>query len=91
MVAAAAVLGNCLTDGSDKTAPPRLRVMKISEFWRRMEQRFGARYAASVAQDLVISQLGGRTVAGALADGVAPKQIWAAVCEAVDVPLADRH
>ncbi|MEO6711818.1 MAG: DUF3046 domain-containing protein [Mycobacteriales bacterium] len=65
--------------------------MKISEFWRRMEKRFGARYAASVAQDLVISQLGGRTVLAALADGIAPKDIWTAVCEAAEVPVADRH
>jgi hypothetical protein len=65
--------------------------MRITEFWRRMDARFGERYAASVAQDLVIAQLGGRTVVLALAEGMAPKQVWAAVCEAVDVPLADRH
>ena len=56
-----------------------------------MDDRFGARYAASVAQDLVISQLGGRTVEAAIAAGVAPKAIWEAVCAAVDVPVADRH
>lgn len=65
--------------------------MRISEFWRRMDARFGARYAASVAQDLVIAQLGGRTVYGALAEGMAPKAVWAGVCEAVDVPVAERH
>jgi hypothetical protein len=65
--------------------------MRITEFWRRMDARFGERYAASVAQDLVIAALGGRTVVDALAYGMAPKQIWAAVCEAVEVPVADRH
>jgi len=65
--------------------------MRLSEFWRRMNDRFGARYAASVAQDLVISQLGGRTVEAAIAAGMAPKQVWAAVCEAVDVPVGERH
>ena len=65
--------------------------MRLSEFWRRMDQRFGARYAASVAQDLVIAGLGGRTVVQALSAGLPPKQVWTAVCEAVDVPVAERH
>jgi hypothetical protein len=65
--------------------------MRISEFWRRMDARFGERYARSVAADLVIAQLGGRTVVVALAEGVSPKQVWSAVCEAVDVPVAERH
>lgn len=56
-----------------------------------MDARFGVRYAASVAQDLVIAQLGGRTVDAALAEGMTPKRVWAAVCEAVDVPVAERH
>ena len=56
-----------------------------------MRGRFGDAYAASVAKDLVISQLGSRTVDEALAAGVPPKQVWDAVCEAVDVPIGERH
>ena len=56
-----------------------------------MDARFGERYAASVAQDLVIAELGERTVVAALAAGMAPKQVWSAVCEAVDVPVSERH
>jgi hypothetical protein len=65
--------------------------MRISEFWRRMEARFGARYAGSVAADLAISSLGSRTVNESLAAGVPPKKVWEAVCETVEIPLADRH
>lgn len=56
-----------------------------------MRARFGDGYAESVAKDLVISQLGSRTVEDALADGVPPKQVWDAVCEAAEVPVRERH
>jgi hypothetical protein len=65
--------------------------MRISEFWRRMDARFGVRYAGSVASDLAISSLGSRTVNESLAAGVPPKRVWEAVCEAVEVPVAERH
>ena len=56
-----------------------------------MDARFGERYSRSVAQDLVIAGLGGRTVDVAVAEGMALKAVWVAVCEAVDVPVAERH
>lgn len=67
------------------------RRVRITEFWRRMRLRFGEGYAESVAADLVISQLGGRTVDQAIAAGVPPKQVWDAVCEAAEVPVRERH
>ncbi len=56
-----------------------------------MDARFGARYAGSVAADLAISSLGSRTINESLAAGVPPKRVWEAVCEAVEVPVAERH
>ena len=51
-----------------------------------MNSQFGEDYAASVAKDYVLADLGGRTVTQALADGQDIKVIWKAVCEAFDVP-----
>jgi hypothetical protein len=63
----------------------------MTVFWERMNARFGAAYADSVARDLVLAQLGGRTVVDALNAGVEAAVVWAAVCEAVEVPVRDRH
>jgi hypothetical protein len=56
-----------------------------------MARQFGAAYADSVARDLIIAALGHRTVLQALEAGVEPAEVWNAVCEAVEVPVADRH
>ena len=65
--------------------------MRLTEFWERMETRFGAVYADSVARDQVISKLGDRTVQQALADGESAKDVWRAVCEHFEIPVPDRH
>ncbi|MDP9092779.1 MAG: DUF3046 domain-containing protein [Actinomycetota bacterium] len=59
--------------------------MRLTEFWRRMETRFGTSYAHSVAADYRLPLLGG-TVDDALSRGVEPKEIWRAVCAEFDVP-----
>ena len=51
-----------------------------------MNAQFGEAYAHSVAQDYVLSGLGGRTVNRALADGEDVKRVWRAVCDAFNVP-----
>lgn len=51
-----------------------------------MESQFGDVYAHSLAKDFVFSQLGGRTVDRALADGMDAKVIWRAVCDTFKVP-----
>lgn len=56
--------------------------MRLTEFWRRLEETFGPAYAASVAHDQVLSQLGGRTIEQALADHVEVHEIWRAVVAA---------
>lgn len=56
--------------------------MRLTDFWGRMEQVFGAGYAESVAADQVIPQLGGRTIDEAIAGGEETVTIWRAVCQA---------
>jgi len=64
--------------------------MRQTEFWQRMQRRFGDSYARSYAADQVLSTLAGRTVLQALSDGEDAKAVWRAVCEATDVPAQDR-
>ena len=63
--------------------------MRLTEFWRRMEQRFGVGYAASVAADYRLPDLGA-TIDEALAAGVEPKTVWQAVCAEFDMPASLR-
>lgn len=66
--------------------PGSLSAVRLTEFWRRMDEQFGSVYAQSVAKDYVLDGLGGRTVVQALADGEDAKTIWRAVCAAFNVP-----
>ncbi|WP_460352112.1 DUF3046 domain-containing protein [Actinoallomurus acanthiterrae] len=59
--------------------------MRLTVFWDRMNQQFGEGYAESVAKDYVMAELDGRTIEKALADGVAAKDVWRAVCATFDV------
>ncbi len=56
--------------------------MRLTDFWTRLEQVFGRGYAASVAQDQVLPQLGGRTIQQALASGEETVVVWRAVVAA---------
>ncbi len=64
--------------------------MRLTDFWARMEKRFGRAYADSLARDQVLRQLGGRTVHEAIDAGEDPKAVWLAVCEAFEVPARER-
>ncbi|MFI9720196.1 DUF3046 domain-containing protein [Streptomyces sp. NPDC052396] len=64
--------------------------MKLTVFWQRMADHFGPAYADSFARDHVMSELGGRTVRQALDAGWEAKDVWRAVCRAVDVPADKR-
>jgi hypothetical protein len=55
-------------------------------FWDKMRAQFGDAYAVSVAKDYVLAGVGGRTVDQALAEGIEPKTVWRAVCEAFEIP-----
>ena len=56
--------------------------MRLTDFWNRLERVFGSGYAESVAADQVLPQLGGRTIAQALAAGEETVVVWRAVCAA---------
>jgi hypothetical protein len=59
--------------------------VRLTEFWQRMDERFGTAYARSVASDYRLPVLGS-TVDEALAAGVAAKEVWRAVCAEFPVP-----
>jgi hypothetical protein len=62
-------------------------IVRLTEFWRRMQERFGVTYAASVAADYRLTQLGA-TINEALASGVEAKEVWRAVCAEFDMPAS---
>ncbi len=47
--------------------------MRLTVFWERMTEYFGAGYADTFARDHVMSELGGRTVHEALAAAGTPR------------------
>jgi hypothetical protein len=65
--------------------------MKLSEFQIAVDDEFGPGYGGVVVNDLVLEDVGGRTAREALAAGVAPRDVWLALCEATDVPPERRH
>jgi len=55
-----------------------------------MEQALGASYARAWADRFVIGELGERTAQQALDEGESPKQVWAAVWRALELPPSER-
>lgn len=51
-----------------------------------MTDEFGAAYADTLARGHVVHALGDRTVAAALAEGIAPRRVWEALCEDLAIP-----
>ncbi|ABL81843.1 MULTISPECIES: DUF3046 domain-containing protein [unclassified Nocardioides] len=64
--------------------------MRHTEFWSRLDDALGPAYSRSWADMYVMAELGGRTAAQALAAGVPPKQVWAAVWSALELPASKR-
>jgi len=64
--------------------------MRLREFRRAVADEFGDR-APSLMADLVLGALGGRSAQEALAAGVPAAAVWAALCEATEVPPGRRH
>ncbi|WP_372430720.1 DUF3046 domain-containing protein [Janibacter endophyticus] len=62
----------------------------MSQFWALMEGEFGAGYAHTLARHQVLGALGDRTAQEALVAGQRPRDVWDAVCDAMDVP-SDRR
>lgn len=64
--------------------------MRHSEFWSLCDAVFGADYSRTLARELALDAFESRTAAQALADGEAPRFVWHALCDQMDVPLAKR-
>lgn len=64
--------------------------MREAELWRRLETTLGKVYAQAWAGQVVLAEIGGRTVIEALAAGVDRKQIWRAVWSKLELPVRDR-
>ncbi len=55
-----------------------------------MEQALGSAYYRAWAKQFVMAELGGRTAQEALDAGLPPKQVWAAVWRALELPANQR-
>jgi hypothetical protein len=64
--------------------------MRRSEFDRAVRDEFGAQ-ASTLVADLVLTDVGGRTAAEALAAGIPPRDVWMALCVETDVPPERRY
>ena len=64
--------------------------MKETELWQRLEAALGSGYYRVWATEFNLAELGNRTVAQALAEGVPSKIIWRAVWAALELPTRDR-
>lgn len=64
--------------------------MRHTEFWSRLESVLGSGYYEVWADQFVLAELDSRTAREALNAGVAPKQVWAAVWNALDLPATLR-
>jgi hypothetical protein len=65
--------------------------MRVSEFWRAVDQVFGEAYGSVVTRDVVLEGLGGRSAVDALSAGVDARRVWDALCDSQDVPMDRRH
>lgn len=65
--------------------------MRVSEFWRAVDQVFGEAYGSVVTRDVVLDGLGGRSAVDALAAGIDARRVWDALCDSQDVPMDRRH
>ncbi|AKS34770.1 DUF3046 domain-containing protein [Mycolicibacterium goodii] len=60
--------------------------MRLTEFHELVDNQFGSIRGRSLLVDHVLSDLGGRTAAEAIEEGVEPRQVWRALCADFDVP-----
>jgi len=64
--------------------------MRNREFWQLVDEVFGERYGRTLAADQVLGDLGDRTAAQAIEDGIEPRTVWHVLCDAMDVPEQQR-
>lgn len=64
--------------------------MRYSEFRELVVDVFGPALGPALVADQVLGPLDDRTAAQALDAGEDPRRVWRALCDAMDVPEADR-
>lgn len=64
--------------------------MRLSEFWRLMDDEFGESYSRTLAAQQSLTAFGGRTVAELVEAGEPPRRVWEALAEQMDVPVERR-
>ncbi len=65
--------------------------MRLSEFRGLVIEVFGDTYATTLCREVALTGLDSLTVDEALARGVAPRDVWHALCDQMDVPDAQRR
>lgn len=60
--------------------------VRSSEFWDLVDGEFGLAHGRTLVRDHVLFRLGNRTAEQALADGTDARDVWGALCDALDVP-----
>ncbi|QAY70595.1 DUF3046 domain-containing protein [Xylanimonas protaetiae] len=60
--------------------------MRLREFWQLVDEVFGPGYGRALAREQVLDALGDRTSVEALEAGLPPRDVWHALCDALDVP-----
>lgn len=64
--------------------------MRYSEFRELVRDVLGPQLGPSLVRDQVLGVLDDRTAQQALDDGVDPRTVWRALCDAMGVPEAQR-
>jgi len=59
--------------------------VRLREFWQLVDEVFGRVHGRALTNDLVLTALDGRTAAAALEDGEEPRDVWHALCDAMEV------
>lgn len=64
--------------------------MRHSDFQRLVQEVFGSAYGRVLVREQVLPRLGNRTAQDALTEGFDPRDVWHALCDALDVPEPER-
>lgn len=64
--------------------------VRYREFWQLVDEVLGSAHGRALTHDLVLPGLGHRTAVQALDDGDEPRDVWHALCDAMEVPDARR-
>jgi hypothetical protein len=65
--------------------------VRSSEFWILVDGEFGRAHGRALTRDHVLFTLGNRTAEQALAAGVPEREVWLALCDALEVPEERRR